>query len=73
MVSVPKQYTWKTKQAPVPIISGKALQEVFELDEEINTLFHKTVPYFNHILSFGCLVTLLIHPNKSQVKLCENV
>lgn len=59
----------KPNWAHVPIISGKVLQEVFELDEEINVLFHNTVTYFNHVLSFDCLVIVHIHPKESQVKL----
>jgi len=59
----------KPNRAHVPIISGKVLQEAFEVDEEINIFFHNTVSYVNHILSSGCLVIVHIHLNKSQVKL----
>lgn len=31
-------------------VHGKVLQELFELDDEMNNLFHNTFSYFNHNL-----------------------
>lgn len=52
MKSVSKQYIQNTQEGTINVkhVHGKVLQELFELDDEMNNLFHNTFSYFNHNL-----------------------